>query len=103
MTHPFPTRCPSDLEALKTRVIRSLRKAWMVPIVLVGNHDKRHAVLTDGDTLASIGGAGVATVVAQSGPIAEIIVGGRRLGLRSEEHTSELQSLMRISYAGFCL
>src|SRR3546814_3957030 len=25
------------------------------------------------------------------------------VGLRSEEHTSELQSLMRISYAGFCL
>src|SRR3546814_10459125 len=33
---------------------------------------------------------------------------GRKLGcvwryLRSEEHTSELQSLMRISYAAFCL
>src|SRR3546814_7540926 len=28
------------------------------------------------------------------------LVGGR---LRSEEHTSELQSLMRISYAVFCL
>src|SRR3546814_6674594 len=27
----------------------------------------------------------------------------RHLGLRSEEHTSELQSLMRISYAVFCL
>src|SRR3546814_1438841 len=27
----------------------------------------------------------------------------RRAGLRSEEHTSELQSLMRISYAVFCL
>src|SRR3546814_6221368 len=26
-----------------------------------------------------------------------------RLEYRSEEHTSELQSLMRISYAGFCL
>src|SRR3546814_3497615 len=26
-----------------------------------------------------------------------------RLGFRSEEHTSELQSLMRISYAVFCL
>src|SRR3546814_8727970 len=26
-----------------------------------------------------------------------------RVGLRSEEHTSELQSLMRISYAVFCL
>src|SRR3546814_1038504 len=29
------------------------------------------------------------------------LVGGRQL--RSEEHTSELQSLMRISYAVFCL
>src|SRR3546814_3990576 len=28
---------------------------------------------------------------------------GRPIGLRSEEHTSELQSLMRISYAVFCL
>src|SRR3546814_1272119 len=26
-----------------------------------------------------------------------------RIGVRSEEHTSELQSLMRISYAVFCL
>src|SRR3546814_3137260 len=29
--------------------------------------------------------------------------GGRHEGWRSEEHTSELQSLMRISYAVFCL
>src|SRR3546814_8842801 len=28
---------------------------------------------------------------------------GLVVGLRSEEHTSELQSLMRISYAVFCL
>src|SRR3546814_8506099 len=28
---------------------------------------------------------------------------GQRRRQRSEEHTSELQSLMRISYAGFCL
>src|SRR3546814_2275672 len=28
---------------------------------------------------------------------------GERAWLRSEEHTSELQSLMRISYAVFCL
>src|SRR3546814_1204428 len=34
------------------------------------------------------------------------LLGGRgaaRLGMRSEEHTSELQSLMRISSAVFCL
>src|SRR3546814_8494090 len=30
-------------------------------------------------------------------------IGAGALGLRSEEHTSELQSLMRISYAVFCL
>src|SRR3546814_10172293 len=29
--------------------------------------------------------------------------GGTVVGARSEEHTSELQSLMRISYAVFCL
>src|SRR3546814_7816191 len=32
-------------------------------------------------------------------PVAPLL----RPGRRSEEHTSELQSLMRISYAGFCL
>src|SRR3546814_6793618 len=31
------------------------------------------------------------------------IAGGLAVPLRSEEHTSELQSLMRISYAVFCL
>src|SRR3546814_8071093 len=35
------------------------------------------------------------------GSVSEI--GPRRTGARSEEHTSELQSLMRISYAVFCL
>src|SRR3546814_3610803 len=30
-------------------------------------------------------------------------LGGKSAVLRSEEHTSELQSLMRISYAVFCL
>src|SRR3546814_9669429 len=33
----------------------------------------------------------------------ESLFGGDALGIRSEEHTSELQSLMRISYAVFCL
>src|SRR3546814_3038229 len=45
-------------------------------------------------------------------PLAAVPVAGAALGLliemfadiaRSEEHTSELQSLMRISYAVFCL
>src|SRR3546814_9635258 len=35
--------------------------------------------------------------------IADLIAAGHPVSLRSEEHTSELQSLMRISYAVFCL
>src|SRR3546814_7120090 len=33
----------------------------------------------------------------------QFLVDGLRSATRSEEHTSELQSLMRISYAVFCL
>src|SRR3546814_6872493 len=32
-----------------------------------------------------------------------LVVPDLQIGVRSEEHTSELQSLMRISYAVFCL
>src|SRR3546814_4897605 len=50
----------------------------------------------------------------RSAPLAEVLdqvrsqwwavaVNERLPGVRSEEHTSELQSLMRISYAVFCL
>src|SRR3546814_3487092 len=38
------------------------------------------------------------------GASSRVLTGGSRgLPIRSEEHTSELQSLMRISYAVFCL
>src|SRR3546814_5626301 len=35
--------------------------------------------------------------------VVENLKANRKAGLRSEEHTSELQSLLRLSYAGFCL
>src|SRR3546814_1867325 len=45
------------------------------------------------------------TVAHYTDPIEAHLARGRLLseGIRSEEHTSELQSLMRISYAVFCL
>src|SRR3546814_5449555 len=54
--------------------------------------------------LAGRGGA-IMAGVATAGRNAAVIESGRcpRCGARSEEHTSELQSLMRISYAVFCL
>src|SRR3546814_8996121 len=43
-------------------------------------------------------------LILQQRPIAiNILLSIGCIGLRSEEHTSELQSLMRISYAVFCL
>src|SRR3546814_6013396 len=35
--------------------------------------------------------------------VVAVLTVGAEAGVRSEEHTSELQSLMRISYAVFCL
>src|SRR3546814_1366820 len=66
-----------------------------------------------GATGAAAGDGGTVTVTAQGaikttggdadGILAQSIGGGGGLAGRSEEHTSELQSLMRISYAVFCL
>src|SRR3546814_1830236 len=46
-------------------------------------------------------GLGAGRVQAREDPL--LRVGDRVWSKRSEEHTSELQSLMRISYAVFCL
>src|SRR3546814_3044242 len=46
------------------------------------------------------GGERLYRTVQRMGPVAGALA---RTGMRSEEHTSELQSLMRISYAVFCL
>src|SRR3546814_7509278 len=41
--------------------------------------------------------------VARPGTVPAVVLCGSAVACRSEEHTSELQSLMRISYAVFCL
>src|SRR3546814_2313790 len=43
------------------------------------------------------------TVKVERRPISIVVIGKHHGAPRSEEHTSELQSLMRISYAVFCL
>src|SRR3546814_9152100 len=49
------------------------------------------------------GGAGTFQLVYSRRGTFATDIGKGRFGVRSEEHTSELQSLMRISYAVFCL
>src|SRR3546814_10254611 len=48
-------------------------------------------------------GAILRALTAEAGLVAGYVRGGRSRRVRSEEHTSELQSLMRSSYAAFCL
>src|SRR3546814_9232892 len=62
------------------------------------------AALAPDVALVPIGGGGLAAGVALALKSQGVrIVGAQVEGVRSEEHTSELQSLMRISYAVFCL
>src|SRR3546814_2611800 len=69
----------------------------------------RLRLLVGGGGLDQLAGAVVDVVVALAravdavGPVQAGVEPLRRIGCRSEEHTSELQSLMRNSYAVFCL
>src|SRR3546814_7456357 len=60
------------------------------------------------ETLARLGGDEFVLIAEganqdSAATIAERMLGALRAPMRSEEHTSELQSLMRIPYAVFCL
>src|SRR3546814_3400191 len=106
MTHSCPTRRSSDLMPVIDRFAK-----WMKD-----NPQIVGPVISALKTLAivfgslAVGGAIIAGVAAAfslvSGPVLAVVgaIALLTLGLkRSEEHTSELQSLMRISYAVFCL
>src|SRR3546814_13841383 len=83
LTHSFPTRRSSDL----WRVMPTASHSWnaSVPISAV-------------DTWPVSTTIGIESSKASVMPVTALVAPGR-----SEEHTSELQSLMRISYAVFCL
>src|SRR3546814_9183382 len=53
--------------------------------------------------VASGANVAVADINDEAGEAVVAASGGKAAYFRSEEHTSELQSLMRISYAVFCL
>src|SRR3546814_17894437 len=74
LTHSFPTRRSSDLE----------RPLAVVAVEQPAQRTRQHAL----DAVDAVAAGDQRADRAQQ---------------RSEEHTSELQSLMRISYAVFCL
>src|SRR3546814_7441768 len=103
MTHSFPTRSSSDLAGLAFVEVGAaeqiLRKARQTGLRRFGD-----------DGLQLCLRLGIQFVIPQAKAIVigvlRLVAGRGYFDLfdeRSEEHTSELQSLMRISYAVFCL
>src|SRR3546814_5708402 len=88
-------------------LIRTRKRAKIVPIEsIVDLQDALVDDLPDPETVAADRHA-LAKLIALLPDLPErcrrILEMRKFDGLRSEEHTSELQSLMRISYAVFCL
>src|SRR3546814_1760464 len=111
MTHSFPTRRSSDLNE---RGYRKVRRAlarqydigWQEPDIQVVDVDMagdRHLILEHNVM------NGVLLAESDADQVLQHLADIRSYDVclnevdRSEEHTSELQSLMRISYAVFCL
>src|SRR3546814_9277942 len=94
--------CSSDLLQQRGDAVEDRGSAPDLVNALMGQERHHHAAGGDDDLGARIDGA--------AGRPHELIddvalggVGAEGVAQRSEEHTSELQSLMRISYAVFCL
>src|SRR3546814_9625285 len=127
MTHSFPTLRSSDLPAtiaavrpLVERAMRALSRLTSFHPFMLGeaiSHADLFAFYTldvgervtrfvyDWSLLDSISGLSQWHAMMTDRPSSRIVLADFSIAFaaRSEEHTSELQSLMRISYAVFCL
>src|SRR3546814_12865263 len=108
MTHSFPPRRSSDREFVRDHVIlreialgaeavlKLVEKARVeIDALIAGAVERPHRRLRRAAARLA-----VARVEDELGHLETLTGAGED---RSEEHTSELQSLMRISYAVFCL
>src|SRR3546814_4179589 len=100
MTHPCPTRRSSDLEVGGAEAFGAIEDlvadGAAARQAFLGHHHARAPDLV-------FRHIDVAAFLAEAVGHVYLLEAGRDLAARSEEHTSELQSLMRISYAVFCL
>src|SRR3546814_2798583 len=108
-----PTATAAEIEAFRAHIIASPERFIAQPTLalstcptltakgLAPRHvDLRPFILT-GATGSTIVPGGLTRVALTEGSL--VVNSSQGGGTRSEEHTSELQSLMRISYAVFCL
>src|SRR3546814_2598411 len=93
----YPALVAAEIEPLERHAV-AIGRVEEVEIAVAGDRG-------DGEILGDVPiGAqrGLPELVVLERTEIRVPVGGARV-VRSEEHTSELQSLMRISYAVFCL
>src|SRR3546814_17348239 len=82
---------------------RSTRADTLFPYTTLFRSRARHVVGADGDVAQHVGRSGWQAGRRGALPVPRDLIPCSARLARSEEHTSELQSLMRISYAVFCL
>src|SRR3546814_4062920 len=107
MTHAYPTRLSADLRNDITFVLcgsgptRPELEARAAGLTNIQFHD-----LQPQEEFQELLGLATVHLLPQRAGAADLVLPSKlanMLASRSEEHTSELQSLMRISYAVFCL
>src|SRR3546814_7271354 len=114
MTHSFPTRRSSDLpvDASKFNDDSAVNGAGAIAYttgkVTVVDFQAASATITgalSGSAATFTSSVTANSFVGNGAALTDLNASNVNSGLlgRSEEHTSELQSLMRISYAVFCL
>src|SRR3546814_967805 len=96
-THSFPTRRASDLQRVENSRVWIVRAFRILP-QLIPAVDSTEELIP-----RIIGAAFPQRVGVEQHMHAVLRNSAHPVDGRSEEHTSELQSLMRISYAVFCL
>jgi hypothetical protein len=77
-------------EALKTRVTRILKRLWTPPLSNVGNHDMENTRLGDGDSLAFLAVSDTLHAVAESGPVMEVEISGKVVGIGMTPYGQEI-------------
>src|SRR3546814_4023326 len=96
--HGFPDENMKLFDQYRGRTSQYLRKR-----LFTGEKVMRNNVVTIATTATLIASQLAVPAMPQATTLPYPIPGGPQIQPRSEEHTPELQSLMRISYAVFCL